>query len=280
MKPLVSTAWVSEHLGDDDLRILDATVDVNVATGAVESGHARWEAGHVPGAAFADLLVELSDADAVLPLAMPSAERFAAAMGRLGVGDGSRVVVYDARESMWAARLWWMLRAFGFDEAAVLDGGWTAWVQEGRTVSTSPPAIRAASFTPRPRPELIAGKEHVLAALDEASTCIVDALSHREYTGELAFYGRAGHIPGAVNVPARRLVERDTQRFVPLTKLREMFERVLMAERAITYCGGGVAAASDAFALHLLGLEHVAVYDGSMMEWCADPNLPLVTGER
>jgi thiosulfate/3-mercaptopyruvate sulfurtransferase len=278
MQPLVSTAWVAEHLGDRELRILDATVDVDVTSGLVESGRARWESGHIPGAAFADLLVDLSDPEAALPFTAPSAEQFASVMGRLGVGDGTRVVVYDARESMWAARLWWMLRAFGFDEAAVLDGGWTAWLQEGRPVSTERPDIAPTTFTPRPRSGLFVGKDRVLAALDEHGTRIVDALTRREYTGELAFYGRAGHIPGAVNVPARRIVDRDTQRFLPVPKLREMFAPVLSADRAITYCGGGTAASSDAFVLHLLGFEDVAVYDGSMMEWSADPDLPLVTG--
>lgn len=280
MESLVNTSWLADHLADNDLRVLDATVDIDVTTGRVESGLARWESGHVPGAAFADLLVELSDPEASLPFTMPSSARFAAAMGRLGVGDGVRVVVYDARENMWAARLWWMLRTFGFNDAAVLDGGWTSWVQEGRPVSTEQPDILAATFTPRPRHGLVVDKDRVLAALAEDQTCVVDALSRREYSGELAFYGRPGHIPGAVNVPARRIVARESQRFLPTAELRRMFETVLLANSAITYCGGGVAAASDAFALHLLGFDDVAVYDGSMMEWSADPDLPLVTGEE
>lgn len=279
MEPLVRSSWLADHLGDDDLRILDATVDVDVATGQVLSGRPRWERGHIRGAVFADLLVELSDPEAPLPFTMPSTGRFAAAMERLGVGDGCRVVIYDARESMWAARLWWMLRAFGFDDAAVLDGGWSTWVQEGREVSTGAPEIRAATFTPHPRAGLVVGKARVVEAMDEEGTCIVDALTRREYRGELAFYGRAGHIPGAVNVPARRIVDRESQRFLPLDDLREMFAAVLRADRAITYCGGAIAAASDAFALHLLGFDDVAVYDGSMMEWAADPDLPLVSGE-
>ena len=247
MEPLVSAAWLAEHLDDADVRVVDATVDVDVATGQVKSGWERWEAGHIPGAVFADLVTDLSDPDASLPFTMPGADRFAAAMGRLGVGDDSRVVVYDARESMWAARLWWMLRAFGFDEAAVLDGGWTTWLQEGRPVSTEAPEVARTTFTPRARPGLVVGKERVVEALLEPGTCIVD---------------------------------RDTQRFLPQRQLREMFGPVLHADHAITYCGGGIAAASDAFALHLVGFDDVAVYDGSMTDWCADPDLPLVTGEQ
>jgi thiosulfate/3-mercaptopyruvate sulfurtransferase len=218
MEPLVTTTGLADHLGEEGLRILDATVDVSVGTGAVESGRARWAEAHIPGAIFADLLGDLSDAQAPFPFTMPSAERFARAMGQLGVGDGAHVVLYDARESMWAARLWWMLRAFGFDRAAVLDGGWTAWVAEGRPVSDAVPARAPATFTPRPRTGLVVGKERVFAALGDGRTCLVDALSRREYSGELAFYGRPGHLPGAVNVPALRIIDRKTQRFLPRTR--------------------------------------------------------------
>lgn len=210
---------------------------------------------------------------------VPTPERFAAVVGALGVGDDTRVVVYDARESMWAARLWWMLQAFGHRKAAVLDGGWTAWVGEGRPQSNETAVPRPATFTPRPQPGLVVGKQEVLAAIDDDRTTIVDALTPKEYRGELAFYGRPGHVPGAVNVPARYIVDRDTQRFRPRDELRTIFDPALQAGSVITYCGGGVAASSDAFALRLLGREHVAVYDGSMTEWAADPDLPLVTGE-
>jgi len=280
VEPLVSTAWLEDHLGDGELRILDATVDVDVTTGQIESGRRRWESGHIPGSAFADLLVDLSEPDDRFAFTMPSANRFAAAIGGLGVGDGTRVVIYDARESMWAARLWWLLRTYGFDEAAVLDGGWIAWVGEGRPVTTDPSAYAATTFTPRPRLGLMVGKDVMSRAIGDAHTCIVDALGPREYRGELAFYGRPGHLPGAMNVPARRLLDRDTQCFRSLAELREMFRPALAAEHVITYCGGGVAAASDALALHLLGHRDVAVYDGSMAEWAADPSLPLVVGDE
>jgi thiosulfate/3-mercaptopyruvate sulfurtransferase len=277
---LVSTGWLAEHLEDDDLVVVDATVDIDATSGTVVSGRARWERGHIPGAVFADLLTDLSDPDAPTPLMMPAPERAARALGGLGIGDDSRVVVYDARESMWAARVWWMLQGLGHPEAAVLDGGWTAWEAEGRPVSTEAPPPRPATFSPRPRPGFFVGKEDVRAATEDGRTTIVDALTPKEYRGEAAFYGRPGHIPGAVNVPARSLVDRETQRFRPVEELRELFGPALDAESVITYCGGGVAASSDAFALRLLGQERVAVYDGSMMEWAADPELPLVTGDE
>ncbi len=278
MEPLVSGAWLEDHLGDADLRVLDATVDLDVQAGQLASGRRRWEEGHIPGSAFVDLLVELSEPDDRYFFAFPSPERFATAMGALGVGDGTRVVIYDARDSMWAARVWWLLRCYGFDDVAVLDGGWTAWVAEGRPVTAEVTTPAAATFTPRPRPGLIVGREEVRRAIEDPGTRIVDALSRREYRGELAFYGRPGHLPGAINVPARTLVDRDTQRYRSLDELRELFGPAVDADHVITYCGGGIAAASDAFALHLLGHRDVALYDRSMAEWAADPDLPLVTG--
>jgi thiosulfate/3-mercaptopyruvate sulfurtransferase len=276
---LVSSAWLADHLEDDGLVVIDATVDIDPTAGTVISGRAAWERGHIPGAVFADLLSELSDPDTATPLMMPSPTRAAEVFGRLGVGDGSQVVVYDGRESMWATRVWWMLQSLGHQEAAVLDGGWTTWQAESRPVSTEVPSIRPATFTPRPQPGLFVGKDEVRRAVDDGRTIIVDALTPKEYRGDVAFYGRPGHLPGAINVPARSIVDRDTQRFRPVAELRELFGPALAADSVVTYCGGGVAASSDAFALRLLGQEHVAVYDASMMEWAADPELPLVTGE-
>ena len=142
MEALVSTSWLASQLGEADLRVLDCTVLLAPLPDggyAVESGRAAWEQAHIPGSAFADLAGELSDPRSPLRFTMPTPERFAEAMGALGVGDGNRVVLYDSRANMWAARVWWMLRAFGFDAAAVLDGGWRAWTTDGRPTSTEPP---------------------------------------------------------------------------------------------------------------------------------------------
>ena len=275
VEPLVSTQWLGEHLDDDDLVVIDATVTFD--SGAFHSGRKSWEASHIPGSVFAELLTDLSDPDAPVPLMAPSAERFAAAVGRLGISNGTRVVVYDSRASMWAARLWWMLRAFGHDECAVLDGGMTSWVAENRPVSNEVTPVEPATFVPDPRPGRFVAKENVLRAIDDDGNQLVDALSEEQYLGEVTHYGRAGHIPGAINVPATGIVDSGTQRYLSNDELRERFEPALRSDSVITYCGGGVAASSDALALTLLGHDNVAVYDGSMLEWAADPELPLET---
>jgi len=281
VEPLVPAAWLAAHLDDPDLRVLECTVHLRRDPDGVgyraESGAADWAAGHIPRSSHADLVDDLSDPTSPLGFTLPTAERFAAAMERLGVGDGTRVICYDRRFSMWATRVWWMLRAFGFDDAAVLDGGWTAWTAGGHPVSSEPPAPRPATFTPRPRPGLFVTKAEVAASLDDGSTCLVNALSAAQHLGEDLTYGRPGHLPGARNVYAVDLLDPTTHTFLPLEELRARFDDAgVGGERVITYCGGGIAATSDAFALHLLGHDDIAVYDGSLSEWGADPDAPMV----
>jgi len=281
---LVETDWLAAHLADPDLRIFDCTTYLDpdpVNTYSVRSGRPEWAQGHIPGAGHLDLQGELSDAASPLRFTMPTAEQFAAAMSRHGVGDGTRVVLYSAGSVMWAARIWWMLRAFGFDAAAVLDGGLDKWKAEGRALSTAPPHHGPARFVAHPRPELIATKGQVAAAVRDGRTCIVNALTARQHTAEGGVhYGRPGRIAGSVNVPAHRLVDAETKVFLSAGDLAAMFAEtgVVEAGKVITYCGGGIAASADAFVLTLLGHDNVAVYDGSLSEWAKDPAAPMETG--
>ena len=283
---VVDGAWLEARLGHPRLRIIDATVVLDPETWGASSGREIYEAGHVPGATFADLVAELSDpdADAGLPegvhaYMLPSAERFAEAVARHGVGNDSVVVTYDTSAGMWAARLWWMFRVFGHDRVAVLDGGWQRWSAEGRPVSTEPVEPAAGSFTPGWRPELVADKEEVASRIGDPDAVLVNALWPEQFRGEQPLpIGRSGRIPGSVNVPLTDTLDgqgclRDHQ------ALTERFaaEGVSDDRRVITYCGGGIAASLDALALAEVGID-AAVYDGSLVDWASDPDAPLETG--
>ena len=284
---LVETEWLAQHLDDPRVRVLECTVYLHPDPSAanrggfrVESGRAKWAEGHIPGAGFVDLQEELSDRQSNLRFMMPDSAQFAGAMGRHGVGDGVRVILYDRSVNMWAARVWWMLRAFGFDDAAVLNGGWKKWTNERRPVSTDPGTRPARTFQAKLRPELIADKNAVLAGVGDRAMCILNALTAEQHQGTGgASYGRPGRIAGSTNVAARDLVDPETHAYLPSEVLRERFAAAgaLHAGRVITYCGGGIAASSDAFVLTLLGKDDVAVYDASLSEWAADPSLPMET---
>ena len=280
---LVESDWLENHLDDDDIRILDCMVFIHAKSGfSVESGYDSLVQGHIPGSRFADLLVDLSDPSSRLPFMVPNVDHFSKVMSGYGIDDNKKVVLYDAGKNMWAARIWWMLRSYGFENAAILNGGWQKWKLEGRPISTDNIKIPPATFTARPQPELIVNKADVLAAMNDENCCIINALSPPEYEGRISFYGRPGHIPNSINVPARALVDRHTYAYLPPSQLQAEFSNscAFTKERAIIYCGGGAAASSVAFALTLLGASKVAVYDGSLIEWAQDSELPLVTGEN
>lgn len=279
---VVSTQWLADHLGSDKLVVLDATVHVpTLPTGRVAyvSGHESYVlTGHVPGALFADVIEELSDPDGTYPFTRPSAERFAASVGALGIDNETSVVVYDSTVGQWAARVWWLFRAFGYDRVAVLDGGLTKWQAEQRETEVGHVEPVATRFVAYERPELWADKAEVEAVVaGTAPAGLVCGIPPKEFSGEDGHRTRRGHIPGSLSVPAGRLVDRATNALLPVAQLRATFEPVLGDSRVVTYCNGGIAAAADALALTLAGHVNVAVYDGSLNEWAADDAAPLVT---
>jgi len=273
---LVSTEWLSKHINDPDLVLLDTNVVVEMGENGMRSlsGRAFYEQGHIPGAGFADLKGELRDGNSNLVYALPAPEQFVAAMSALGVSDNSRVVLYDAYGSGWAARVWWMLRWVGFDNVAILDGGFGAWKAEGRELSTDAANEPTGKLSLNLRPEIFTDRDEVLAAIDNQAVTLIDALPESHYLGDMQMYARPGHIPGAINIPAFSLLDADG-RYKSDDELN-MSINLERDKRTITYCGGGISASSDAFILHRLGFKNVAVYSPSLQEWAADEKNPLV----
>ncbi len=285
---IVETDWLEAHLDDPALRIFDCTVHLLYAEAPpgkpykVKSGREDYDNGHIPGAGFLDLQGELSSNDSPYSFTLPDATAFAAAMARHGVGDGTRVVLYSTTHPQWATRVWWMLRAFGFDDAAVLNGGFQKWKGEGRPVTTAAPAPAAATtFTVAPRHGLFTGRQEVRDAIGSATVCTINALPPDLHKGENDRYGRRGRVPGSVNVPALALLNPQDNTFRAADEAAALFEAggaTSRTGRVIVYCGGGIAATLDAFLLHQLGYENIAVYDDSMSEWAKDEALPIEVG--
>jgi thiosulfate/3-mercaptopyruvate sulfurtransferase len=283
--PLVSTDWLAMHLGDPDLRVLDATAHLagpesgSTVGWSLRPGLDDYLAAHIPGAAFADIIDDLSEPGGGA-LSKPSPARFAVAAGRLGIGPTSRVVVY-ALDVHWATRVWWLLRANGFDNVAVLDGGLRKWTAEGRPTTTGVESYPGAEFVGEPRPRFFAELDEVKRVVDTGSgACLINSLSPQDHHAvETNNFARPGRIPGSLNVFMAALLNQADGTYKPVGELREIFADVLSRPgRKVTYCGVGIAATSDALALTLLGESDVAVYDGSLQQWTSNPELPLEVG--
>ena len=291
---LVTTDWLAAHLDDPDLVVLDVTAKLNSRLDN-EPARGVWVNAHVPGSQFFDVASAkgaLSDPHATLPWTWPTPEQFEATMTSHGVGANSRVVLVGRTPrpgvdsgTMWCTRAWWTMHHFGVD-CAILQGGIEQWTTEGRPLASGVPASGVPA-EPAARAELRlspdwhrgrASRDDVLAAVDAGvrGACLIDALSVGSFEGRQVNYARPGHIAGAVNVPSGRLIDRETSVFVDADTMARVFHEVVDARAAITYCGGAIAATVDAFCLALLGHEHVSVYDGSLMEWTANAELPMV----
>jgi thiosulfate/3-mercaptopyruvate sulfurtransferase len=285
---LITTDALAREIGDRNLRIFDCTTYLEPPPPGSDDpyvaapGRASFEAAHIPGADFLDIQGEFSDNTTRLRFMMPPVAQLEAAFGRHGVGPGTRVVLYSIGTMMWATRFWWMLKALGFDEAAVLDGGFDKWTAEGRPVESGPaPGHPAAAFVARPRPGWFVEKERVLAASGDPEFVIVNALGPQFHQGlEPSRYGRPGRIPGSVNVPAASLVDPQSKTFTTLDDAAAKFAAAGVGEdrHVIVYCGGGISATVDLFLLHQLGFGDLALYDGSMGEWAKDPALSIEKG--
>lgn len=286
---LVSTEWLAQHLDDRNLRIYDCTVflSFDMDNGIIVRGcQPEYEEAYIPGSAFLDLYRDLSVRVGNVEFMMPPAKAFSTALSAAGLGADHQVVLYSSTSTIyWATRLWWMLRASGFTNAAVLDGGLKKWIAEGRSTTSGQENYPPAVFSAKPDVSRWADKEEVLVEIENPTVCTINTLSKEEFSGtgeqtdfEKQAYGRKGRIRGSLNVPYASLLTEEGL-FAPKDQLSQIFEEtgVLNNKRIILYCGAGLSSTMAALALHLIGFDNVAIYDGSLNEWGHDPNLPMET---
>lgn len=276
---IVSTEWLNAHLGSPDIAIIDASWHLPTAK---RDTKAEFAAGHIPGAQVFDIDA-ISDTASNLPHMLPSPEKFSSIVRKLGIGDGKKVIAYDAAGLFSAARAWWMFKVFGHEDVAVLDGGLPKWMAEGRPLEDGP-ALKPQErhFTARYRRMMVRDQSDVAAALKSGAAQIADARSGTRFRGEEVEPRpgvRAGHMPGARNLHYASLLNPDGT-LKSRSEIEAAFRAagVDLSRPVITSCGSGITAAILSLGLTLAGVRDHALYDGSWTEWGGNPDAPIATG--
>jgi thiosulfate/3-mercaptopyruvate sulfurtransferase len=277
--PLVTTDWLAAHLNDPKVKILDATFKL---PGVLPLPKDDYVKAHIPGAVFFDVDA-VSDHSNPLPHMFPTAEQFGRDVGALGVGNGDTIVVYDAGGWVAGPRAWWMFLSFGHADVRVLDGGLKKWTAEGRPVESGEASPEPATFKAAFDAARVRSMQQMIANLDSKASQMIDARPGNRFAGAVPEPRpglRAGHIPGARNLPYGELFDASTGAMKPLEELRKAFTSagVDTAKPIVTSCGSGVSAAVLTLALVRLGVRDTALYDGSWSEWGAEAGPPVATG--
>ncbi|MGQ3213464.1 MAG: sulfurtransferase [Shinella sp.] len=278
---LCSQEWLFAHLDDPRLRIFDCTVEMRpqpVGKSILISGYQDWARAHIPGARYLSMPDELSAPSGNIPYGLPGGEQIEHVLRAHGVNDGDIIVLYGSGYLGSVVRSWWVLTASGAKDVRILDGGLEGWRDAGLPLNDASTAPESGNFHARPRPDLVADADEVAAGIGNDDVVLLNALAPEQFKGSGgAHYGRPGRIPDSISVPFRDLLQPGTSRFKSEDEIRTILEAagVLARPRIISYCGGGVAASGTTFALHLIGRDDAALYDGSLTDWSADPARPM-----
>ncbi len=270
---LVSTEWLSQQLGDHYLRV----VDTRWILGKPGEGRRLYEEGHIPGALHLDIDEHLAGKDGPGRHPIPNKRDFENLLSEYGIARDHHVVVYDGGQGAPAARLWWLMKFFGHDNVSILDGGWDLWTKEARSTEREVRRYISQKFFARAKHVMVADMAAVDQMRDDPDVVLIDARAGERYRGEVEpIDPKAGHIPGAENLPFTQTIDPQTGKFHPVSKLKEMFQSVGVDKKktVICYCGSGVTACTNIFALKLAGFN-AKLYEGSWSEWSSDPEKPV-----
>jgi len=277
---LVEPDWLEAHLDDPAVRILDTRVTIvpqPPGPSDYVSLQPEYLESHIPGAAYLHMVDDLSDPDGAFPFALPSPEVIWRRLGDLGIRSGDIIVLYGNHISFAVHRCWWVLAVAGAD-VRLLNTTFANWAAADRPLASGEESFQPTTFTATPHLDWVASKADVIASMDDADTITLNALSAEQHAGRGQPFGRAGRIPGSLSLPAAAMMQSDSGAFRSLDDLASTLAvtGVSKSDPVITYCGGGIAASTTFVALRLLGYENLSLYDGSLLEWSADPDLPLL----
>lgn len=283
---LCSHDWLMKNLHNPCVRVFDCTMTMvlqPMGKSIVTSGLQAWQNAHVPGSQYLNMVTDLSAPAVSIAYGLPGPEKIQSVMRRLGVNQDDTIVLYGSGYLGPVTRSWWVLKASGARDVRILDGGFEGWTKAALPVSRASITVEEGSFVSAPQPAMVASIADVKTAINDCDTALVNALSPEQFSGMGGtHYGRPGRIPGSINVPFRSLLKEGTSWFRDVDAITDMFaaQDVLKKDKIINYCGGGIAASGTAFALHLIGRDDASLYDGSLINWIADPARPLVVGDR
>jgi len=283
---IVTCEWLDKNRNNDNIRIYDCTTYLHYTDNDptkpynVESGLKDYETSHITNSAFLDLQSDISDKDSPYRFTLPKLEILSQKFKDIGVGDPYHIILYSRNGMQWSARVWWMLHVVGYDKVSILNGSFIEWKRLGLSEESKTNIFSAADFNFLPRYNFFVGKDHVIEAIEDKKTILLNSLTEDIHIGDNPRYGRKGRIPSSLNVPFNQLLDKNTGKFKPIEEMSEIFlkQNITPDHIVLNYCGGGIAASLDAFVLRQLGFNNLQIYDNSMSEWAMDDNLPIEVG--